>query len=120
MSSNKFNVSRLSNQITMEEIVESVIEASGALPPSQEYTDDEMKEQTTNFLLYLIDEMKDVSEEQKAKMRANIIERALDAGRMVEEVLKPKKVSEAPSSQDLIVLVVLILLIVGSLGKTDY
>ena len=101
----------------MEDIIETVASGVGALPPSQEYTDDEMQQQTTDFLLYLIDQMKDVSEVQKAKMRANIIERALDAGRMVEEVLKPKKVSEGASPQDLILLLVLIFLIVGSLGK---
>lgn len=107
----------------MEEIIESVTEelaaSGGSALPSQEYSDDEMQQQTTDFLLYLIDEMKDVSDVQKAKMRANIIERALDAGRMVEEVLKPKKVSEGSSPQDLIVLLVLIALIVGSLGKCE-
>lgn len=101
----------------MEDIIETVASGVGALPPSKEYTDDEMQTQTTDFLLYLIDQMKDVSEVQKAKMRANIIERALDAGRMVEEVFKPKKVSGGASPQDLILVLVLIFLILGSLGK---
>lgn len=104
----------------MDEVVESVTEAivSGSGENIlREYTDEEMQQQTTDFLLYLIDQMGDVSEEKKAQMRANILAKALEAGKLAEEVLKPKKSIEPTTPQDLIILVTLIIFIVGTLGK---
>lgn len=107
----------------MDEVVETVTEAiigsGGSALPAKEYTDDEMHQQTTDFLLYLIDQMKDVSDDQKAKMRTNILEKALEAGKLAEEVLKPKKGLEPATPQDLVLVVVLILIILGTLGKNE-
>lgn len=105
----------------MEEIIETVTEkisASGdsALPPV-EYTDEEMHQQTTDFLLHIIDSMKELTDVQKAKMRAKIIEQNFNPEEFMEEIANPTKVIEPTPTQDLILLVVLILFIVGTLGK---
>lgn len=99
-----------------ESILDSVTEASGGGIPN-EYSDDEIHQQTTDFLLYFIDQMKELTDDQKARMRAKVIDRALNPQQLMEEVMKPKKVTEPLSPQDFIVLVSLILLIAGILGK---
>lgn len=105
----------------MEEIIETVTETitgSGDALPPREYTAEEMSQQTTDFLLYFVNSMKELTEEQKAKMRSNILEKAFNPEAFMEQFSKPKtKVVEPTSAQDLITLVVMIVLIVGVLGK---
>lgn len=107
----------------MEDIIETVTEgivSSGdsTLPPP-EYTEEEMHQQTTNFLLYIVDSMKELTEQQKAKMRASILEKAFNPQELMEEITNPKKVIEPTSPQDLVVLIALVLFIVGILGKSE-
>lgn len=88
-----------------------VNEGSGAGP---EYT----PEQTTGMLMAFIDQMQ-VDEEQKARLRSNLLERLMnpEAFEMPEETSTK---GAAPTPQDVLKLVGLLLLVFGILGKSTH
>lgn len=103
----------------MDEIIETVTESiigSGDSPP-REYSEEEMQQQTTDFLLHVVNSMKELTEEQKARMRSSIIEKAFNPQALMEEIQNPTKVVEPTSPQDLVVLLALVCLIIAIFGK---
>lgn len=100
----------------MEDIVvETVTEA---VQTAHQYTAEEIETQTTEFLLAFIDSLTDVDDEGKAKLRTNVIERALNPELFAEDVL-PKKVN-AITPQDLLKLVAMLLIIIVIIGKNIF
>jgi hypothetical protein len=100
----------------IQTVTESITGSGDSLPPS-DYTEEEMHQQTTDFLLHMVNSMKELTEQQKAKMRASILEKAFNPEQLMQEFAKPTKVVEPTAPQDLVVLLVLIFLIVGTLSK---
>lgn len=101
----------------IETVTDSIIGSGDSTLPPREYTEEEMTQQTTDFLMYIVDSMKELTEEQKAKMRSSIVENALNPEKLFEKLKKPERVIEPTSPEDLMVLIALIILIVGTLGK---
>lgn len=99
------------NEIS-KEFGELLKEGSGTGP---EYTPEQLEAQTTNFLLAFIDQMQ-VSEDQKAKLRNNIIERALNPEKFkISDNADAKGASVSP--EEIIRLICLVILVFGILGK---
>ena len=86
-------------------------EGSGVGP---EYT----PEQTTGLLMAFIDQMQ-VDEEQKAKLRTNLLERLMNPGafEMPEDTVTKGTIA---SPQQILKLVGLLLLVFGILGKSTH
>lgn len=102
----------------MEEIIENFTEAvSEGSASAQEFTAEEMESQTTDFLLAFIDQLTDMNEEQKAKLRNNVIERALHPELFTEEAFAKKHTSQI-SPQDLVILIAFAVLILTAFGKS--
>jgi hypothetical protein len=102
----------------MDDFVESVSDAVVEASADHEYTAEEIETQTRDFLLSFIDQLTDMSPEQKAKLRNNVIDRALNPAKFIEDNFAPRKTAMEPTSpQDLLILIVFAVLLVGAFGK---
>ncbi|KAG5678193.1 hypothetical protein PVAND_007886 [Polypedilum vanderplanki] len=99
----------------MDEVIETVTEAVQEGSAAHEYTAEEIEAQTTEFLLAFIDQLTDISEEGKAKLRNNVLERAMHPELFAEEAM-PKKVNVI-TPQDWLKLIALVMIIVIIFGK---
>lgn len=75
---------------------------------------EELEQQTTNFLLAFIDKM-DMTDDQKAKLRSNVIDRALNPEKYQASEDFDKKAGASP--EDIMKLIALVALILVVLGK---
>jgi hypothetical protein len=97
-----------------ESLSDVILENGESVPP--EYTAEEIEQQTTDFLMSFIDTLKDITEEQKIKLKDNVMERARNPDKFKDDMFGARK-ANAPSPQDLILLVCFVLIILAFFGK---
>jgi uncharacterized membrane protein YfhO len=98
----------------MNDFAETVKEAVQEGSAAHEYTAAEIESQTTEFLLAFIDQLSDLNEEGKARLRSNVIERAMNPEAFTEEVFAKKSITP----QDLLKLVAFVMILVVLFGKS--
>lgn len=107
----------------MEKIVDNVVDAVGKDPAS--FKAEFLKAQqkilgqfpTPESLTKLIDSLKDITQEEKEKLKENLAARAFNADKF-KEIFTKKKTTIVSTSQDYIVFVGMVLLVVVVIGES--